>query len=468
MIERSRIRAIHFVGIGGAGMSGIAEVLHNLGFGVTGSDLAENDMVRHLRGLGITIFIGHRRENLGAAEVLVYSSAVRPENEEVAEALARKIPVIPRAEMLAELMRMKFSICIAGTHGKTTTTSMIAAILSAARLDPTFVIGGKLASGGAGAAAGGAKLGYSQYLVAEADESDGSFLKLLPVVAVITNIENDHLDFYGSLRRLRGAFLDFAQKVPFYGAVVANADCPNVRRIDSHIRKRIISYAIRREADYRAVRVRAAAFHCSYDLIIRGTASGPIELQVGGRHNVGNSLAAIAAAQAIDIPLSTIRESLRTFRLPQRRFQVLYDDNERLVIDDYAHHPTEIKATLRTLRSRPGGGRIIALFQPHRFTRLQSLMKQFATAFKGVDKVVVTKLYAANQPEIENVNGRVLAEKIRAADRSTDVVYLEGDENICGYLQTENRPGDAIVFLSAGNLTQLAHRFADDLKRGKA
>ncbi|MCX6556682.1 MAG: UDP-N-acetylmuramate--L-alanine ligase [Candidatus Aminicenantes bacterium] len=457
MIETSRIKKIHFAGIGGSGMSGIAEVLHNMGFQISGSDIAENETVRRLAAKGIRIAIGHARENVGAAEALVYSSAITEDNVEVLEALKNKLPVIPRAEMLAELMRMKFSLAVAGTHGKTTTTSMIATILTQAGLDPTYVVGGKLKVQGSGA-----KLGSSRYLVAEADESDGSFLKLFPTIAVITNIENDHLEFYGRMKKLLQAFRDFADKVPFYGTVILNNECPNIIKIRPAIRKKIVTYGFAAGADVRAVGVKTSGFASSYRLALQGLERGVLRLNVGGRHNVANSLAAVCAALEVGVSLETIQASLENFSLPERRFQVLYASPSLLVIDDYAHHPSEIKATLKTLRSS-SCRRVIAVFQPHRFTRLQILMKQFATAFRVADIVVIAELYTANQKEIPGVNSKVLADHIRSQGQE-NVFYLESFAQIRDFLRARLSPGDGLVFLSAGNLTQLAHDFAAEME----
>jgi UDP-N-acetylmuramate--alanine ligase len=457
MIETSRIKKIHFAGIGGSGMSGIAEVLHNMGFEISGSDITENETVRRLVAQGMRIAIGHARENVGAAEALVYSSAITEDNVEVLEALKNKLPVIPRAEMLAELMRMKFSLAVAGTHGKTTTTSMLATILTQAGLDPTYVVGGKLKVEGSGA-----KLGSSRYLVAEADESDGSFLKLYPTIAVVTNIENDHLEFYGRMKNLLQAFRQFADKVPFYGAVILNAESPNIRKILPLIRKKIVTFGFSAAADVRAVKVKLSGFAATYQLTVQGRDLGAVRLNVGGKHNVANSLAAISAALEVGVDLETIKASLEKFSLPERRFQVLYSSPALLVIDDYAHHPSEIKAALKTLRAGPCR-RIVAVFQPHRFTRLQILMKQFATAFRAADILVVAKLYNANQKEIPGVNSQVLADHISAKGQK-NVFYLDSFEAISEFLRRQLREGDGLVFLSAGNLTRLAHEFAAEME----
>ncbi len=453
MIEYSRIKKIHFVGIGGAGMSGIAEVLHNMGFVISGSDMAESDVVKHLKQVGIKVFSGHRRENVAGVETLVYSSAIKEDNLELKEALARKIPVIPRAEMLAELMRLKFSIAVAGTHGKTTTTSMIAAILSRAGKDPTYVVGGKLKI-----EESGAKLGKSAYLVAEADESDGSFLQLFPTLAVITNIEDDHLDYYQTMEKLTEAFVKFSNKVPFYGAVILNCDCQNSRRILSHINKKVISCGLYQHSDVKAENIESSAFAAAFNLTVQGKNQGRVHLSAGGIHNVANALAAVAVSLEIGIDIDTIKEGLAKFSLPERRFQVIFSSQDYLVIDDYAHHPTEIKATLQTL-AEGKFNRIIAVFQPHRFTRLEILMDRFASCFDLADKLIIAELYTANQAEIENINSRTLVKKIKDQGFK-EVTYIETFADIIDHLKREIRKGDAVVFLTAGNLTQAAHQFA--------
>lgn len=456
MIRFSRIKKIHFVGIGGAGMSGIAEVLHNMGFVISGSDISESETVKRLKMKGIRIHLGHARENVKDAETLVYSSAISPDNEEFQQALKLKIPVIPRAEMLAELMRVKFSIAVAGTHGKTTTTSMIATILTRAKKDPTFVVGGKLKI-----EESGAKLGKSDYLIAEADESDGSFLRLFPTLAVITNIENDHLDFYHSMDKLRDAFRDFGNKVPFFGSVILNLDCPEAQKILPELNKRVITYSIKNEADIKAENIVNEIFGASFDLIIKNGKKGRIHLNIGGLHNVSNALAAIAASLEIDLDIDTIQEGFSRFYLPERRFQVLLYNKDFLVIDDYAHHPTEIKVTLDALKTG-NFKRIFAIFQPHRYTRLGILMDQFASSFQEVDQLIIAPIYSANQEKIENVDSGILVDKIKASGFSP-VLYIENFNGIIDYLNQHISPGDAIIFLSAGNLTFTAHQFAKQI-----
>jgi UDP-N-acetylmuramate--alanine ligase len=453
MIEYSSIKRIHFVGIGGSGMSGIAEVLHNMGFEISGSDLAASNSVNRLRSLGITVYLGHNNNNVKDVETLVYSSAISSDNVEVQVAREKKIPVISRAEMLAELMRLKFSIAVAGTHGKTTTTSIISSILSTAGKDPTFVVGGKLKI-----EESGAKLGKSTYLIAEADESDGSFLKLFPTIAVITNIEDDHIDHYKSMDNLLVAFEEFCNKVPFYGSVIINSDCENSKIIIPNLNKRVVSYGTTGNPVFKASRVRGALFQSSFDLIMNGKNQGRVELNVGGLHNVMNSLAAIAAAHEIGLEIPVIQEGLKRFFLPERRFQVLFYNQTNLVVDDYAHHPTEITATVNTLKSGQFK-RLFVIFQPHRFTRLKLLADKFAEAFPGVDKLIVSKLYSAGQKQIENVSSRLLVDKIRKSG-PIDVRFIETFDEIFEYLKGELKDGDAIAFLSAGDLTRLAHKFA--------
>jgi len=453
MIKFSRVKKIHFVGIGGSGMSGIAEVLHNMGFIVSGSDISENETVKRLKAMGVTVFLGHHMSNVDDVETLVFSSAVNRENPEVRRALERNIPVIPRAEMLAELMRMKFSIAVAGTHGKTTTTSMIATILTQAKTDPTFVVGGRLKI-----EESGAKLGKSDYLVAEADESDGSFLRLFPTLAVITNIENDHLDYYKTMDNLRDSFKQFGNKVPFYGSVIANYECAETRNLIPGFNKRVLTYSINHDTYLRARNIENAVFGSSFDLEVEGRDMGRITLNVGGVHNILNALAAICAALEINVDVDTIREGLNRFYLPERRFQVLFYNSDYLVVDDYAHHPTEVRATLDTLLSGDFK-RIIAVFQPHRYSRLELLMDQFSGTFDGVDQVIIAPLYTANQQKIENVDSSILTEKIKQSGFKP-VRYIDSFEGIKDHLAKELRKGDAVVFLSAGNLTVTAHEFS--------
>lgn len=458
MIKYSRIKRVHFTGIGGAGMSGIAEVLHNMGFLVSGSDIAESGAVKRFQRMGIPVAIGHNAMNLGDAETLVYSSAIRSDNVELVEARRRRIPVIARAEMLGELMRLKFSLAVAGTHGKTTTTSMIATILHFAGLDPTYVVGGRLKT-----EESGAKLGKSDYLIAEADESDGSFLQLFPTVAVINNIEDDHLDHYGDMDHLLTAFTAFGDRVPFYGSIVLNSDCPNCRRIYPRLNKRVRSFGLAESASVRGKVMEESLFRTTFELLLDGESRGEAVVNVGGRHNIMNALAASAACLEVGLDTQQILSGLEKFFLPERRFQVLFRSNDFLVVDDYAHHPTEIRATLDTLK-KGDYRRIIAVFQPHRYTRLQLLQANFAGAFAGISEVLVAPLYAAGQEAIPGVSGEALAEQVGRIS-GTSSRFLEDFTAIAACLEKEIRPGDAVVFLSAGDLSSLAHDFAARMER---
>jgi len=458
MNNYSKIKKIFFSGIGGAGMSGIAEVLNNMGFTVSGSDIAENETVKRLKKLGIEVFLGHDEKNIGSSETLVFSSAIKSDNVEVRAANKKGIPVISRAEMLAELMRLKFSIAVAGTHGKTSTTSMIASIFNEAGADPTYVVGGKLKT-----EESGAKLGDSDYLIAEADESDGSFLKLFPTIAVITNIENDHLDFYGDMDNLFDAFSKYGNKVPFYGAVIINSNNKYSSLVKDKLRKKIVTFGMDKNSNIRAEKIVQSAFNSSFDLTVYGKNQGRINLNTTGNHNIENALAAIAASLETGIDINYIKEGLKKFYLPDRRFQVLFYTKEYLVIDDYAHHPTEIKATVNALKNG-GYKRIIVVFQPHRFTRLKILMEDFKDAFEGVDKLIIAKLYSANQKSIDTVNGNVLSKKIQESGFKA-VEYIDDFEEILKVIDTDSRNGDVVAFLSAGDLSKYAHKYADIIEK---
>ena len=455
MIEYTNIRNIHFVGIGGAGMSGIAEVLHNMGFNITGSDISESDVVKRLKSLGIKIFKGHNENNIKDVETLVFSSAIKEDNPEIIRAKQMKIPVIPRAEMLAELMRLKFSFAIAGTHGKTTTTSMVSCILSEAKKDPTFVVGGMLKN-----FKSGAKLGKSDYFIAEADESDKSFVKLYSTISIITNIENDHLDNYRDFEELKDYFVWFANKVPFYGYVIVNNDCKTTKRILKRINKRIISFGIKKSSDLMAKDIKISEFGSEYSLYINNEYINNIKLNIGGIHNVYNSLAAISSVYNIGIDLNTIKKALKKFKLPDRRFQILFKDDDFLIVDDYAHHPSEIKTTIKTLKSG-SHKRIIGVFQPHRYTRLKLLMSEFSKCFNGLDELILVPLYPAGQKAIRGVNSLTLKKEILKNNKSIKVKYIKNMEDVEDYLFENIKKGDGVVFLSAGNLTKNAHSFAE-------
>ena len=444
-----RYQQIHFVGIGGSGMSGIAEIVLNLGYRVTGSDVRRNDAVERLEQLGAKIFIGHDASNVDDSHVVVYSSAVSRENVEVRVARERQIPVIPRAEMLAELMRLKYGIAVAGTHGKTTTTSLIGAVLSEGRYDPTIIVGGRVTSLG-----GNARLGQGEFLVAEADESDGSFLKLDPTIAVVTTIDAEHLDHYGNLELIMEAFTTFVAKVPFYGAAVLCLDEPNIQRMIPRVEKRIITYGIHAAADLVARHVKLAGMSSRFDVFQRGTRLGECTLQIPGSHNVLNALAAIAVGLDLEIPFVTIQKALAAFAGVHRRFQVRGVVAGVTVIDDYGHHPAEIRATLAAAKAG-FDSRVITIFQPHRFTRTKHLREEFLTAFNQADAVIVMDIYAAGETPIPGVSGSDLADGIRAHGHR-HVAYFGGDRaRIIDHLRAVARPGDIVLTQGAGDVSQL-------------
>ena len=457
---RDRKARVHFVGIGGIGMSGIAEVLANLGYTVTGSDLKASETTRHLESLGARVDCGpHRGENVGECDVVVISSAVRRDNPEVQAARARKIPVIPRAEMLAELMRLKYGVAVAGSHGKTTTTSIIATVLAAGGLDPTTVVGGKLNSLGSNA-----KLGKSELMVVEADESDGSFLKLSPAVAIVTNIDPEHMDHYGTLERLQGAFTEFINRIPFYGTAILCLDHPNVQALLPHVEKRVVTYGFSAQADYRADEVRLDGFMTRFRVFRRGEDLGEFSLQMVGRHNAQNALAAIAVAEELGVPLDRVREALASFGGVQRRFTVRGEERGVTVVDDYAHHPAEIRATLKGAK-QAFGRRVVAAFQPHRYTRTRLLMDEFATAFNDADVLFVTEVYAASEDPIPEASGERLAEAVRACGHH-DVTFVPARAQMATALAARVEPGDLVLSLGAGDITLCGPELLGLLKQG--
>jgi UDP-N-acetylmuramate--alanine ligase len=467
-----RTRRIHFVGVGGIGMSGIAELLANLGYVVTGSDGRRSDVTARLESAcGVTVFEGHAAGNVGDADVVVYSSAVKRTNPEITEALRRGIPVIPRAEMLAELMRLRFSVAVAGSHGKTTTTSMIALVLERAGFDPTAVIGGRLSVFGSNA-----RLGRGQYLVAEADESDRSFLMLLPSIAVMTNIDHEHMDTYGSFEELQHAFVDFANKVPFYGSVVACADDPHVRTACAAITRRVVTYGLEPPPEGaeppaiagRDVRLGSFGGQCAvYRHDSSGeTLLGTLELAVPGRHNLQNALAAVAVAAELGIDFARVASTLRDFHGAERRFERLGEANGVLVVDDYGHHPTEIAAVLAAARVTLGR-RLLVAFQPHRYTRTQHLMRDFGPAFAEADEVVLTDIYAASEEPIPGVTVEALAESVRnATGRPVRIVHAI--DRLAGELAEAARPGDAVLTLGAGSISSVGKRLLAALREREA
>ncbi|HET9491812.1 MAG TPA: UDP-N-acetylmuramate--L-alanine ligase [Methylomirabilota bacterium] len=441
-----RYRHIHFVGIGGSGMSGIAEILVNLGYRVTGSDQRRNEAVERLEQMGAKVVIGHDAAHVDAAHVVVYSSAVSPDNVEVHEARQRGIPTIPRAEMLAELMRLKYGIAVAGTHGKTTTTSMVGAVLAEARYDPTIVVGGRVMSLGSNA-----RLGQGEYLVAEADESDGSFLTLAPTIAVITTIDAEHLDHYGTLDAIRAAFLAFVNKVPFYGCAVLCLDQPNIQMLIPRITKRVVTYGLESGADLVARHVRLAGLTSGFEVYQRGDLLGDCELHVPGQHNVLNALAAIAVGLDLEVPFTTIRTALAAFAGVQRRFQVRGQAAGVTVVDDYGHHPAEIRATLAAAKAG-FDARVVTVFQPHRYSRTLHLRQDFLTAFNQADVLLVMDIYPAGEAPILGVSGADLADGIRAHGHR-DVTYVGGDKGrVVERLAELTRPGDLVLTLGAGDV----------------
>ena len=439
---------IHFIGIGGIGMSGIAEILLTMGYIVSGSDLRSSAVTDRLTLLGATVYVGHQAANAASSDVVVTSSAVARDNPEVLEARARKTPVIPRAEMLAELMRLKYGIAVAGMHGKTTTTSMIAAVLAGGALDPTVVVGGRVDAMGSNA-----RLGKSHYLVAEADESDRSFLKLSPVLAVVTNLDREHMEAYRDMADVEDAFVQFMDEVPFYGAVTACLDNPQLRAILPRVTPRVYTYGESPDADF-CLRILPPVPGCysTFEITTRGTVLGPFHLHVPGRHNVLNATAAVAIGIQLGLTQEAISEGLGTFRGVDRRFQRKGMARGVTVIDDYGHHPTEVRATLQAAREC-GYGRILVLFQPHRYTRTRDLMDEFATAFGDADAVQVLDIYAASEAPIEGITGETLAARIHATGGGP-VGYAPSVAEAVDRLVAEARDGDMILTLGAGNVSQ--------------
>jgi UDP-N-acetylmuramate--alanine ligase len=499
----AKIQRVHFVGIGGIGMSGIAEVLLNLGYKISGSDLKSSSVTDRLKSLGATVFEGHRAENVVGADVVVTSSAINPANPEVVEAGRLHVPVIQRAEMLAELMRLKYGIAVAGMHGKTTTTSMVAAVLAAGGLDPTVVVGGRVDAMGSNA-----RLGRSQYLVAEADESDRSFLKLSPILSVVTNIDREHMDCYRSMQDVKNAFLDFMDRVPFYGMLVLCNDDPILRRLFPKIRRRMVTYGTRKGSDFliavskngestssrdgnhchreaheftRAdndfpengalapegfspVRARAPVPPQSFTVSYRGTDLGEFRLHVPGLHNILNATAAIAVGIGLDVPVAHIREALEHFRGVDRRFQLRGEAAGITVIDDYGHHPTEIKATLAAAR-QCGYRKIHVIFQPHRYTRTRDLMDEFTSAFGDADSLFVLDIYPASEPPIEGITGEALAHRI-CEKSGRPVSYANSFDEAVAAVSSAVQPGDMILTLGAGSVSQLGPMILERLHHG--
>ncbi len=453
-----KVKKLHFIGIGGIGMSGIAELLNNLGYEVSGSDISESDTTDKLRKIGIRVEIGHAADNLVDAEVVVYSSAVPETNPEIEEARSRKIPIIPRAEMLNELMRLKTGIAISGTHGKTSTTSMVAEILAEADLDPTYVIGGKLNS-----IDSNAKLGKGEYIVFEACEAFGSFLYFSPIMLVVLNIDEDHLEYYQSMEGLRNAFLSVINKVPFYGTAIVNNDDENVKLIIEKTTKRIVTFGLDNDSDYMAANIKCENWKSKFDVIKKDKKLGTIELNLPGRHNVSNALAALTVSMELDTSFNAAKKALSKFINADRRFQIVGQANDITVVDDYAHHPAEIKATLKGAKENTDK-RIIAVFQPHLFSRTKALYKDFAESLQIADHVFVTDIYPAREKPIPGVKSELISDTMKK--NGYDKFELIRDMNdIPERLNQINKSGDCVIFLGAGDIWKMAEKYLKMLKK---
>jgi UDP-N-acetylmuramate--alanine ligase len=465
-----RYKVIHFVGIGGIGMSGIAEVLHNLGYDVTGSDVKDSETTKKLKDLGIKVYIGHKAENIDDAHVVVVSSAVSDNNPEIIEAKRKFTPVIPRAEMLAELARLKYGILVAGAHGKTTTTSLISAILAHAGFDPTVIIGGRLKATGSNA-----RLGQGEFLVAEADESDGSFLKLSPTIAVTTNIDREHMDFFQSMDSLKKAFCSFLNKIPFYGVSIVSIENEYLRELLPSLHRRYITYGFHSEAEIYAKNIRKGFMSVSFEAIYKGRAMGDFDLPLSGEHNVLNSLAAIGVALELKIDIPIIKEALKRFEGIQRRFEFKGEAKDIKVFDDYGHHPTEIKATLQAAKegllinshnseSRiQQEGRLFVLFQPHRYSRTKDLMDEFSYSFKDADFLILLDVYSAGEKPIEGVSSATLFERIKK-NCCNNILYLRDKEEAIKHIISNMRKGDMLLTLGAGDVWKLGDEILQRLR----
>jgi UDP-N-acetylmuramate--alanine ligase len=454
-----RYEKIHFVGIGGSGMSGIAELLKNLNYEVSGSDLRDSETTRRLRKLGITIYIGHESKNITGADIVVMSSAVSPDNPEVIAARETSLPVIPRAEMLAELARLKYGILVAGTHGKTTTTSLIASVLAAGGVDPTVIIGGKLKGIGSNA-----MLGAGEFLVAEADESDGSFLRLAPSISVVTNIDREHMEFFREMKALKNAFLEFINKVPFYGLSILCGDDIHIRELLPEVQRRCITYGLGAGLNLVANNIRTEGLKSVFEAFLHESHLGTFEVPMIGEHNVCNSLAAIAVSHELGIGMETVREALRSFSGVQRRFEVKGSVAGIWVIDDYGHHPTEISATLRALKAAGIGKRLIVLFQPHRYSRTRDLMSDFFGVFGDADKVILMNIFPAGEVPLKGITSEVLLIGIRNAGADVELVIDRSEVLDC--LKRELKEGDILLTLGAGDVWKVGEAFMQLAEKG--
>jgi UDP-N-acetylmuramate--alanine ligase len=443
-----KVKHIHLIGIGGTGMSGIAELLLNLGYRVSGSDLAASDVTERLAGLGGQIFQGHQAENIEGSDVVVCSSAIKGDNAEISDARRRGIPVISRAEMLAELMRMKQGIAVGGAHGKTTTTWIVGLVMAAAGLDPTIIVGGRLKALGTNA-----KLGGGPYLVAEADESDGSFLRLSPNLAIVTTIDEEHLDHYNDIQAIKESFIEFVNKVPFYGAAIVCLDEDNVQAIIPRIIRRVITYGFSQQADVRATDIAPDGHNVTFNVRLRESKLGSAMLRMPGRHNIANALAAVAVGLELDIPFPSISEGISQFTGISRRLEIKGEAGGVLVIDDYAHHPTEIIATLETVKSM-WARRVVAIFQPHRYSRTQALWERLGRSLYDADRVIMTSIYAAGEAPIPGVTAELVAgAALKSGHR--DLVYMPDREEIVDHLLSTLEDGDLVITLGAGDVWKI-------------
>jgi len=442
-----KVKHIHLVGIGGIGMSGIAELLLNLNYYISGSDLRKTEVTEHLLDLGGKIFLGHRPQNINGADVVVFSSAVKGDNPEIVEAREKSIPVIPRAEMLAELMRLKYGIAVAGSHGKTTTTSMIASILTEGGFDPTVVIGGRLNIWGGS----NARLGRSDFLVAEADESDGSFLALSPSIAVVSNIDHEHIDFYRSMNNLRKTFIDFINKIPFYGRAILCVDDKEVQGLIPKLTKSYLTYGLNPQSDIRASGISKEGLNTTFDVIFKNRLAGNVTISIPGEHNILNALAAVGVGLELDIDFKYIKEGLKNPGGLKRRFEIKDERGGILFLDDYGHHPTEIIATLSAAKECWPDRRLVVVFQPHRFTRTRDLYDKFVISFNQADFLIITPLYGAGEEPIPGIDSRILYQGIRNHGHRA-VTYCDSTEDTISELLDQIRPGDIVLTLGAGDI----------------
>jgi UDP-N-acetylmuramate--alanine ligase len=450
-----RFRVIHFIGIGGVGMSGIAEVLYNLGYEVTGSDLRNSETVERLRVIGLKVYVGHEPDNIDGAHVVVVSSAVRPDNPEVLEAQKRGVPVIPRAEMLAELGRLKYAVLVAGSHGKTTTTSFISTVMAHAGFDPTVVIGGRLNAFGTNA-----RLGRGDFIVAEADESDGSFLKLTPTIGVVTNIDREHMDFFKTMDALKGAFVSFMNKVPFYGLSVVCADDENIRQLLPSVHRKVLTYGFSPEAELRAADLRSGFMSMGFDVLLNGESLGRLTVPVPGEHNVLNALAAVGVCLELKIGFEKTREAIKGFGGIHRRLELKGEARGVRVYDDYGHHPTEIRATLRAVKDCLGAGRLFVIFQPHRYSRTRDLKEEFSSSFGDADYLVMLDIYAAGEAPLEGVS----AEAIMKRMSRNNVSYLKDKGEAAEFVAKSVRADDTVLTLGAGDVWKVGGRVLELLR----